>query len=182
MTSKRKMTFNEAKAESDSDDKNPRAVDQARALSNHNKTAAEAWAFCPEACRELGPEVVIELLKANKDTVSRVIDAKVAEINRQMAIAAAQPDLQVFSVKEADGEAGSSGTEPPRTPAKTAAVMPTPPSTGNHRDTAHNIVDGEEGCLWTETLRAQPEVKARFAALINEAIGKEVGILFPKTE
>jgi hypothetical protein len=60
--------------------------------------------------------------------------------------------------------------------------MPTPPSTGNHSQTAHNLVDGEEGCLWTETLRAQPEVKARFAALINEAIGKEAGILFPKTE
>jgi len=68
-----------------------------------------------------------------------------------------------------------------QSPAKTAAVLLTPPSTGNHINTAHNIVDGNEGRLWTETVHANPFLKARFAALTHEAIGNEAGF-FPKTE
>ena len=134
MTSKRKMlerTFDEAKLESDSEDKNPRTADQAPALSKHKTRQyrddilldiAQDWVDIAE---KLGPEATIELLNAYKDTVIRVVDAKVAEHNRLMQIAAAEDPVQ-----EADGKAGSSGTEPPRTPAKTAAVLPTPPSTG----------------------------------------------------
>ena len=177
MTSKRKMskTLDEAKSESDSDDNNPRTTDQATALSKH-KTLGDI-------AKELGPKVAIEWLTAYKDTVGRVVDAKVAEQTQLMGIEDAQPGLPIFQVQEADGEAGSSGTEPPRTPAKTAAVLLTPPSTGNHSDTAHNIVDGNEGHLWTETVLANPFLKARFAALTHEAIGNEVAkASFPKTE
>lgn len=176
-------TFDEAKLESDSEDKNPRTADQAPALSKHKTRQyrddilldiAQDWVDIAE---KLGPEATIELLNAYKDTVIRVVDAKVAEHNRLMQIAAAEDPVQ-----EADGKAGSSGTEPPRTPAKTAAVLPTPPSTGNHSHTAHCLVEGREGALWAETVRANPELKARFAALTHEAIGKETGFLFPKTE
>ena len=178
MASKRKMP---EKSKSDSDDEQPRTAVQAPDLSKHKTLRGIA--------KTLGHGFTINLLTAYKDVVGRVCDAKVAEHKRLMElmeIADAQPGLPVFAVQEKDGEAGSSGTEPPRTPAKTAAVLPTPPSTGNHHHSAHSLVDGREGALWAETLRNNPELKARYEALTHEEIGYEVaeaGFLhFPKTE
>lgn len=65
----------------------------------------------------------------------------------------ALPELTDINAQDAGGgEAGSSSTEAPRTSAKEPNWQrhkrPDPPSTGNHRNSAHSLVDGEEGQLW----------------------------------
>ena len=92
-----------------------------------------------------------------------VVDAKIAELDEKNNESAVPDRTDNNSVEDAGGgEAGSSSTEAPRTPAKPAAAQDRPaPSAGNHRESAHSLVDGEEGQLWEMTCRNDPDLQQK---------------------
>ena len=89
------------------------------------------------------------------ETMRSADDAEITEPEQSMQIAADGPDPNVQGA-DGGGEAGSSSTEAPRTPAKPATARKDPPSTGKDPDSAHNLCDGEEGALWAATVAANP--------------------------
>ena len=123
-----------------------------------------------------GRAALILLLRRYKEIITMVVDAKIAEFDEEKNKSAVPERTDNTNVVEdaGGGEAGSSSTEAPRTPAKPAEARPDPPSTGNHRESAHNLVDGEEGRLWEMTRRNDPALREQARLrLIHTAIGNE---------
>lgn len=123
-----------------------------------------------------GLAALILLLRQYKEIITMVVDAKIAELVEEKNKSAVPERTDNTNVVEdaGGGEAGSSSTEAPRTPAKPAEARPDPPSTGNHRESAHNLVDGEEGRLWEMTRRNDPALREQARLrLIHTAIGNE---------
>ena len=119
-----------------------------------------------------GLAALILLLQKYKEIITMVVDEKIVELVEKKNKSAVPDRTDNNNVEDAGGgEAGSSSTEAPRTPAKPAEARPDPPSTGNHRDSAHNLVEGEEGQLWEMTRRNDQE-QARLR-LVHIAIGNE---------
>ena len=122
-----------------------------------------------------GRAALILLLRRYKEIITMVVDEKIAEFDEEKNKSAVPDRTDNNNVEDAGGgEAGSSSTEAPRTPAKPAEARPDPPSTGNHRESAHNLVDGEEGQLWEMTRRHDPALREQARLrLIHTAIGNE---------
>ena len=123
--------------------------------------------------RPFGLAALILLLRQYKEIITMVVDAKIAELVEKNNESAVPDRTDNNSVEDAGGgEAGSSSTEAPRTPAKPAEARPDPPSTGNHKESAHNLVEGEEGQLWEKTRRNDPDLQEQARLrLIHTAIG-----------
>ena len=122
-----------------------------------------------------GRAALILLLRRYKEIITMVVDEKIAEFDEEKNKSAVPDRTDNNNVEDAGGgEAGSSSTEAPRTPAKPAEARPDPPSTGNHRESAHNLVDGEEGQLWEMTRRHDPALREQARLrLMHAAIGNE---------
>ena len=122
-----------------------------------------------------GRAALILLLRRYKEIITMVVDEKIAEFDEEKNKSAVPDRTDNNNVEDAGGgEAGSSSTEAPRTPAKPAEARPDPPSTGNHRDSAHNLVEGEEGQLWEMTRRNDPDLREQARLrLVHIAIGNE---------
>ena len=124
-----------------------------------------------------GRAALILLLHRYKEIITMVVDEKIAEFDEEKNKSAVPDRTDNNNVEDAGGgEAGSSSTEAPRTPAKPAEARPDPPSTGNHKESAHSLVEGQEGQLWKMTrarndpeLREQARLRLMHAAIGNEA-------------
>ena len=124
-----------------------------------------------------GRAALILLLRRYKEIITMVVDEKIAEFDEEKNKSAVPDRTDNNNVEDAGGgEAGSSSTEAPRTPAKPAEARPDPPSTGNHKESAHSLVEGQEGQLWKMTrarndpeLREQARLRLMHAAIGNEA-------------
>ena len=123
--------------------------------------------------RPFGLADLILLLRKYKEIITMVVDAKIAELDEKNNESAVPDRTDNNNVEDAGGgEAGSSSTEAPRTPAKPAEARPDPPSTGNHKESAHNLVEGEEGSLWEMTRRNDSDLQEQARLrLIHTAIG-----------
>ena len=123
-----------------------------------------------------GRAALILLLRRYKEIITMVVDEKIAEFDEEKNKSAVPDRTDNNNVEDAGGgEAGSSSTEAPRTPAKPAEARPDPPSTGNHKESAHSLVEGQEGPLWKMTrARNDPELREQARLrLIHTAIGNE---------
>ena len=122
-----------------------------------------------------GLAALILLLRQYKEIITMVVDEKIAEFDEEKNKSAVPDRTDNNNVEDAGGgEAGSSSTEAPRTPAKPAEARPDPPSTGNHKESAHSLVEGQEGQLWVMTRRHDPALREQARLrLIHTAIGNE---------
>ena len=175
--SKRKLPMEDDKPGSgtlektDAGEKNPAEVP---APSEQQMPDPLTWVpTLQDMASSLGRAALILLLRRYKEIITMVVDEKIAELDEEKN----KPDrTDNNNVEDAGGgEAGSSSTEAPRTPAKPAEARPDPPSTGNHRESAHSLVEGQEGQLWKMTrARNDPDLREQARLrLIHTAVGNE---------
>lgn len=113
---------------------------------------------------QLPPKVLKEIYLAYKDRAVNILDTRIADCDKLIAIhshdsAAVDDDrTTVMSMSQGSAEAGPSGV--PKTPPvkKEKVLSDNPPSSGNKPTTAHNLVDGQEGALWTAFLAVHHEL------------------------
>ena len=114
---------------------------------------------------QLPPKALKEIYLAYKDRAVNILDTRIADCDKLIAInnsndsAAVDDDrTTVMSMSQGSAEAGPSGV--PKTPPvkKEKVLSDNPPSSGNKPTTAHNLVDGQEGALWTAFLAVHHEL------------------------